>query len=162
LEETMTIAEHSTWVRKGKSYPAGAVRVIKVEGDRISFSPEGGGFVYGVPAERFLADFEPRAPEAPPPPWRAATFVIEGIDGQWPGWTQGFRWNGWAAPSFERSTIHDICSVADITWTEHDGDITLYPEDADPMELWPAFAEVEGVPRKLYSFDGWCWMEADQ
>jgi hypothetical protein len=160
-EFTLTlIHESEIWVRKGERYPAGAVRVLVVEGDLVDFSPEGGGFVYQTPRVKFLSDFEPAPTKAPE--WQHGLFVIDGIEGRFPGWTQGFRWNGWATPSFERATVHAICAAADIPWRDgSDQSITIYPDGADPMELLPAFLECDGASRTLYAFDGWCWLEGE-
>ena len=35
--------------------------------------------------------------------WRRAIFAIEGMDGEYQGWTKGQLWNGWTMPCFEFS-----------------------------------------------------------
>lgn len=155
-----------TWVYRGAGYPAGAVTVIAVEGDRVEFSPQGGGFVYSQQCAVFVNLHERRADAAPEPAWRAGVFEIEGAAGTFAGWTRGYRWNGWATPSFDRATVHAICAAVDVTASEErreggEPTITIYPDGGDPMELQPAAVECGGAVRELYEFDGWCWDECD-
>jgi hypothetical protein len=157
------VEKGQTWVHHKYTYPQGAVEVLNVTDTHVEFSPAGGGFVYKGPIETFVGLHVLRPADAADPPWIAARFELESDEGPWPGYWQGFRWNGWATPEFERDAVLAILRAVEAEWTE-EGDVFVLTDnvngEADPVRLEPRAVIVDGRATQLYAFDGWCFSVA--
>lgn len=140
------------------------VDIVNANPDRVSFCPQGGGFVYSVPTETFHASFKPAAT----PGFRRASFSGDWNETPVRGFSDGNRWNGWAMPYFEFDTAQAIAA-------EFEGeDSTLrYQKDIDafiytsancpdaPEAYAGTWIDIEGKPMKVYPIGAgsWCWYE---
>ncbi len=97
--ETMTIKPGDRFVHRSDvdaRVPAQGVRVSNLRDGNVEFSPEGGGFIYSIPLERFEADHM-RREDAPAVEPKLSRFSFD--EGpSWEGRDNGTRWNGWASP----------------------------------------------------------------
>lgn len=132
----------------------------------VTLYPAGGGFEYHVPEVEFEQKFE----LAPPREWRAGFFTLDGVQWVLPGYTKGFRWNGWEVPYFDRHVIKVLMDLMnDPEFVTHFwvGDKLAYTDGQYPddpaCEFDPKQIEVDGKHITVWSFgDGWCWNEVTE
>jgi hypothetical protein len=80
-----------------------------------------------------------------------ATFVMDGLEGEFPGFTMaGERWNGWACPFFTKD-------VAEAYRFWDDPETT---DDVEGDETTGQDIRVNGTPVHVYGIGNcsWCWM----
>lgn len=135
------------------------VEVLKAEGGKVYFAPQGGGFILHVPEERFRSDFKAAAL----PAWHAVEVEAEWLpEGQrFAAFSNGQRWNGWAVPYFELETGMRLCSLVPnlvydkerdaFVWHDPDG-----PEDEQAV-FEAASIDVEGTVHKVYGIGAMYW-----
>ena len=91
--------------------------------------------------------------------WRKAAFSLDGLDGNFSGWTCGMLWNGWAMPQFEPDVARRIVEAVGGRYLKS-GDYFLTPsQDGDPEE-W-AGDEIEllgGQKLKVYPVGAGSWI----
>lgn len=93
-------------------YPSGALVVDGYEADGTLLAhPLGGGLQYRFKPQAEMQFRAVSQTEAASPPWRRGKFTIEGVDGEFQGWTNGRRWNGWAMPYFEHSEAERVIEI---------------------------------------------------
>jgi hypothetical protein len=164
LEEGMTLA------RDDMPYPSGAVRVMR-DGEMWHFSPMGGGLVYQLDDD--LLGKLHKLSDADTAEWQESGFGFEDDDGFWPqrGYHQGFHWNGWAKPAFDREVAERIMGHMGAEWRMDDESKALVftvPGDEEEHE-WPScsiLVDVPGAGKQLLQVydaggDGWTWDEEE-
>ena len=151
-----------TWIHKGLTYPDGAVRVVECDNATVQFSFAGGGLVYNAPLATFLEKHERVPDPAPEVPWMRAQFELDEA-GPWDGWHQGFRWNGWATPAFDKDTTRQILTDVQAAFTESDEGFVFDESDGadEPVRLVPFRVTIDGIERSLFQFDGWTFTRLD-
>lgn len=94
----------------GKTYPDHALEVYEVlERGEFRASPVGGGSVMRFgPAQMEKYRFRRVMPEEMVLPWRRGKFWMDFLGKNYPGWTTGDLWNGWATPYFEKKAATAI------------------------------------------------------
>ena len=106
--------------------------------------------------------------------YRPARFVIDGVDAEFPGFTSGELWNGWACPAFTRQIAEQILIASESNgyhwrynpainafevWHEDD------PEDYEPQIFNAMAANPEdGSSVEIYAIGtySWTWTEVEQ
>jgi hypothetical protein len=103
-------------------YPHGALVVdgYDDEGNLLAY-PQGGGPQFIItPAQ--AAHLRPvGSDEQASPVYRRGVFTIEGVVGEFDGWTTGESWNGWAKPAFEFDTAQKVAKAFEALWRLHFG-----------------------------------------
>lgn len=97
-------------VPEGGKYPEDALDVIEVVNDQVFKAVRaGGGSVmrFGAP-QRMKYRFQKVDPARMPVRWHQAKFGMDMLEHEYPGWTTGHLWNGFATPSFDFETTKKI------------------------------------------------------
>jgi hypothetical protein len=98
-------------------YPDGALVVHGSDaGGNLLVHPLGGGFEMRLSAGD-LAAFERVSDEEQVPVFTSGTFSIDGMEGEFEGWSDGTFWNGWEKPCFARKTAELVLQAAGASWT---------------------------------------------
>lgn len=142
------------------------VEEISRDDGRVSFCPAGGGFVVSMAEEDFARKYTETTLPAVLSPFR---FSGEWLNADYPGYTNGKRWNGWAVPLVTKETLVELVAVMEpanaalggegykFHW---DGDVlNIYdPQEDSVYALEPRpLATTEGT-KFLYDISlGWCW-----
>lgn len=86
---------------------------------------------------------------------RKALFSIEDR-AEYPGYTDGARWNGWAMPYFIKEVAKKVLvdftgeeGYDHYTFPKEDSVIIINPDTGKPIQVWPIGS------------GGWCWKEHD-
>lgn len=143
-----------------RQYPDGALVVDGYEtGGSLLAHPLGGGFQFTItPAE--AARLRPvGGGEQQSPLYRKAKFSVEGLDGEFEGWTDGTTWNGWAKPRFELAAARLLARVFEGTFDEQrDCFITKSGDGED--EIWAAeiISILGGTLLKVYPIGAGAWI----
>ncbi len=104
-------------VRDDHKYPDGAVVVDSIdERGHLLVHPVGGGLQFAVPP-REVGRFQSVEPAEQIQVFSAGTFCLEGIDGEFEGWSDGSSWNGWEKPSFTREVAERILAALGYRWS---------------------------------------------
>lgn len=136
---------------------------------RLLADPVGGGFQFEIPEEAQRAYRQVTRGEIESIPFRAATFSLEGLNGEFAGYTAGESWNGWATPSFPLEEALRVLSAL----TEQGGADGRYDAEQDTFvftmspdceeEIRPAqeITLPDRVTLKVYPLGSrsWCWDE---
>jgi len=144
--------------------PQDVVEVASWTDDVVRFFPAGGGFERRMPPEEFDRVYR-RVPatEYAGLPWRAATFDIDGMFGNLPGFTTGRRWNGWACPVFLRDSCEALLKRLPGARFDPAREAFLIPrEDAGPGEeaeevYLPQTIVVHGEPIRVWAIGSGSW-----
>ena len=154
-------------VRNDLKYPKGALLVDGYDASGALLAhPLGGGFQIRISQEEQLHLARISADEITPI-YRRGIFTLEGIDGEFPGWTHGRNWNGWAMPQFEFAEAQRLIVALDteIGSYESGADVFITAMEGGDEETWPA--EVIHLPDggrvKVYPIGtgSWIWEEED-
>jgi hypothetical protein len=149
------------------SYPEDALTVISDDGTTLSAYPESGGFCLsfaGTKREKYNFRLVTER-ELNSTRYRQGLFTLDvnEEDEPLPGWTTGHRWNGWACPMFSRDTFVKVLKLLGedyMKWSYNEAtDTFTYKCEDDEIENTSKGFDVEGVPERLYSTDGWTWRE---
>jgi len=104
-------------VRNDLKYPGGALVVDGVDDQGCLLAhPLGGGLQFSVPP-REVGRFESVDPAEQIPVFSAGIFALDGIDGEFEGWSDGSLWNGWEKPSFSREVAERILKASGYRWS---------------------------------------------
>lgn len=114
-------------VPKDGKYPGDAMEVVDFGTGTLQASPIGGGFGV-VLTDASMAHYQFRVvPEAERSvPWQNGWFHLEESP-YWPGFTKGYKWNGWATPMFEKAEGLKIMEYL----KGHSNDVAEYREATD-------------------------------
>jgi hypothetical protein len=125
-------------VRNDLKYPDGAVVVDGIdERGRLLVHPLGGGLQFYVPPPE-VGRFESVDPAEQIPVFSAGTFALDGIDGEFEGWSDGSSWNGWEKPCFTREVAERILEASGYRWgydPSADEFSVVTSEEDDPEQL---------------------------
>lgn len=103
-------AKGNVIIPQGKTYPDMALEVLEVlDKNHFEVTPVGGGHVmiFGpVQIEKYKLRLV--TPEEMEPRWRKGIFWMDFLEREYPGWTSGDLWNGWATPFFERKVAEAV------------------------------------------------------
>ncbi len=167
------IQPRSIWACKAEDgrFPRGSVEVDRVEGGRVHFFPNGGGFVGSLSLIRFLRQFRPPTKEEQEGSVHPAYFCFD--DGPTiVAFTSGHLWNGWGCPLvtrdvLERYIAEDESGCADCFSIDDDGNCvcTAYSQDYDDVEPDVVSADeliYDGRLYRAYALGmGLCWNQLD-
>lgn len=156
------------YVPVGGNVPRDLLEVAGRAGDDVCFFPAGGGFQRRMPARLFEeAHREVAAEELAAVEPYAATFDIDGMFGDIPGYTLGGRWNGWARPLFPREACEQLLERFPGAYHDPETDAYVFPredagpEDAEAETYLPETLIVRGAPLKVWPVGSgsWTWSE---
>ena len=156
------------FVCHGGRVPEDVVEIASWTDDVVRFFPAGGGFERRMPPDEFdRLHRRVSAAEYAAVPWRAATFDIDGMFGDLPGFTTGRRWNGWACPVFPRESCAALISRLPGARFDPVREAFLIPrEDAGPADeaeevYLPQTIDIGGRPVRVWGIGSgsWTWEE---
>jgi hypothetical protein len=156
------------FVRRGGRVPEDAVQIASWTDDTVRFFPAGGGMEQCMSPDEFEQLHQRlSAAEYPGSVYRVATFDIDGLFGDLPGFTTGRRWNGWACPLFPReSCVALIDSYPGASFDPAREAFLIPREDAGPgdeaVETYlPQTITVDGRPIQVWAIGAgsWTWEE---
>lgn len=106
--------------------------------------------------------------------YRSAHFSVDGIDDEFPGFTAGDFWNGWACPSFTRQTAERILIASEpngYQW-QYNVETNAFeirhsedPDDYEPQTFSGMTITLdEGNRVEVYGIGAysWTWMETEK
>jgi hypothetical protein len=147
-------------------YPDGALVVHGSDaGGNLLVHPLGGGFEMRLSAGD-LAAFERVSYEEQVPVFTSGTFGIDGIGGEFEGWSDGTLWNGWEKPCFTREVAGQVLEAAGASWT-YDAKtdaFTVATQDGEDEEVFAAESVQLGdggtVTAYFIGAGSWIWDKA--
>jgi hypothetical protein len=150
-------------VRDDLKYPEGAVVVDGLDTrGRLLVHPLGGGLQFALPL-REIGRFQSVEPAEQIPVFSAGTFYLEGIEGEFEGWSDGSSWNGWEKPCFTREVAERILEASGYRWS-HDAatdEFTVVTSEEDEPELFSGQAIELGdggsVTAYFIGAGSWIW-----
>jgi hypothetical protein len=151
--------------REGR-IPQDVVELVERTDDEVAFFPAGGGFQYRMPAAHFDATHrEVSRVELESAAAYSATFDIDGMFGELPGYSFGKRWNGWACPYFPRASCDRIvAAIGNGARYDEKAEAYLIPEDDSPeipsgVQTYPAeHIMVAGKWVRVWAIGSGSWM----
>lgn len=158
-----TFANGDIIVRDDGKYPENALVVDGRESDGCLLAhPVGGGMQLAIPASE-AGRFQ-RVEEAEMVPvFTPGMFSIEGMDGEFAGWSDGSSWNGWEQPSFSREVAMKVLRAAGPHWKydeETDEFVVATAEDGE-FEFFPGervqLGDGESVTVYFIGAGSWIW-----
>ncbi len=104
-------------VRNDLKFPDSALVVYGTD-DRgcLLAHPLGGGLQFILPSAE-LPRFQRVEASETLSVFGSGKFYLEGIDGEFEGWSDGTFWNGWEKPCFARKTAELVLQAAGASWT---------------------------------------------
>ena len=144
-------------------YPMGALSVDGYDGTGCLLAhPLGGGLQFIIPPAkaarlRLVPENERQAPL-----WRKAKFEIEGVEGQFEGWTDGRRWNGWAMPAFEFTVAQEVAKAFEARYDQR-RDCFITRSQEDEAEVWQAqdISVLGGAVLRVFPIGAGAWIWDD-
>ena len=125
-------------VRDDLKYPDGAVVVDGLDTrGQLLVHPLGGGLQFALPL-REIGRFQSVEPAEQIPVFSTGTFYLEGIEGEFEGWSAGSSWNGWERPCFTREVTERILEALGYRW-RYDAatdEFTVVTSEEDESELF--------------------------
>jgi hypothetical protein len=125
-------------VRDDLKYPEGAVVVDGLDKKgHLLVHPLGGGPQFSVP-RREVGRFQSVEVEETIPVFSAGVFSLDGIGGEFEGWSDGSLWNGWEKPCFSREVAEGILEASGHRWSYDPSadEFTVFTsEDDDPEQF---------------------------
>ena len=121
-------------VRDDLKYPDGAVVVDGLDTrGRLLVHPLG----VALPL-REIGRFQSVEPDEQIPVFSAGTFYLEGIEGEFEGWSDGSSWNGWEKPCFTREVAERILEASGYRWSYDAAtdEFTVVTSEEDEPELF--------------------------
>lgn len=149
--------------------------MIEVPDDQaFKGAPLGGGSVLRFgPNQRMRFQFRAVEPEEMVERWYRAGFGMNVLGKEYQGWTNGFRWNGFARPYFDRKTAEEILKsmelfdwVKNYSYVPKDDEFAIYESNTPetPYRVPGEWITVKAgaAPVKLYGLGAgaWTWLEA--
>ncbi|MEA3208550.1 MAG: hypothetical protein QOE70_1607 [Chthoniobacter sp.] len=161
----MSFRKGDVVVRADASYPEGALVVdgFDQRGNLLAH-PMGGGPQLIVPPSE-ISKFGIADDLEKTPVFRHALFAIEGIVGDFEGWSDGRHWNGWAMPHFEFSQAERVVAALDPDKGRYDAAadafITITTDGEKEMWTGEMIALPDGGTAKVYPVGAgsWIWDE---
>ena len=149
-------------VRDDHKYPDGAVVVDGIdERGHLLVHPVGGGLQFAVPP-REVGRFQSVEPAELIEVFSAGTFYLEGIGGEFEGWSDGTAWNGWEKPCFTREVSEQILNVCGnrFTYEPSSDEFILLSRDEDEPERFPGqcIEFGDGGSAKVYFIGAGTWI----
>lgn len=128
----------------------------------VEFFPQGGGFNRKLPLIVFHSIYKP---ETGRPGFKPAIFSNDwGAQTEYPGYTDGYRWNGWAMPYFDFETALRVAAdtTSDESPVRYDAERDAFVYESadwpDEPEIFEATTiEVDGKPIKVYGIGAGSW-----
>jgi hypothetical protein len=99
-----------------------------------------------------------------------SVFTLEGLDGNFSGFSRGETWNGWECPLFEQSEASHILEAL----ANYDGGAWSFISEEDAFGYIDNNGDFESFSSHLVSYDGsiikaygigafgWCWIDAER
>ena len=113
----LTFRQGDLIAHRNADYPGGALVVHGADPEgNLLVHPLGGGFEMCLSADD-LAGFDRVSDEERVPVFAPGTFGIDGIEGEFEGWSDGTLWNGWEKPCFTRGVAGQALEAAGASWT---------------------------------------------
>ncbi len=144
-------------------YPDGALVVHGSDaGGNLLVHPLGGGFEMRLSAGD-LAAFERVSDEEQVPVFTSGTFSIDGMEGEFEGWSDGTFWNGWEKPCFTHEVAERILEASGYHWSHNAAtdEFTVVTSDEDEPELFSGQAIQLGdggsVTAYFVGAGAWIW-----
>ena len=113
----LIFSEGELIVRDDLKYPEG---VLLVDGrdarGGLLVRPLGAGFQFILPSAE-VARFQRVEPAETIEVFSPGTYALEGLDGQFAGWSDGSCWFGWEKPCFSREVAEGIVRATGRRWT---------------------------------------------
>ena len=163
MRAMLTFSEGEVIVRDDLKYPEGALVVDGVDAQgSLLVRPLGGGFQLVLP-RRELGRFQRVEPAETIEVFSPATFGVDGLDGEFEGWSDGSAWNGWEKPCFTREVAERILQATGCRWTYDASDdefIITAIEDEDPERCGGETIELGDGGSVIAYFIGagfWTW-----
>ena len=104
-------------VRRDLKYPDGALVVDgHTENGHLLAHPLGGGLQL-ILAPNETVCFESVEETERIPVFSPGVFCLEGIDGDFSGWSDGTSWNGWEKPCFTREVAERVLQSSGHKWS---------------------------------------------
>ena len=141
--------------------------VVAVSGGTVKITPQGGGFVSNVNAVEFFKDCKPVTGD---PEYRPCIVSVDGVESMFRAYSNGYRWNGWAIPLFEKEQLleivalfkHSLCfGQAQYVKFNEVLDASAWYDESEEEWISGAVQEIEtadGDTVEVYPLgDGWCW-----
>lgn len=101
------------------------------------------------------------------PPFKPGVFHLDAYDGQFPGYSRGQGWNGWATPVFEKKAVLAMIDVMGegenpLSFDEEKDAAAWYSADWEETIFYEsAVIEVDGTEVTVYPVGTreWTWEE---
>jgi len=104
-------------VRNDLKYPDGALVVDGVDDQGCLLAhPLGGGCQFTLPSAE-LPRFQRVEASETLSVFSSGKFYLDGIDGEFEGWSDGSSWNGWEKPCFTREVAERILEASGYRWS---------------------------------------------
>ena len=104
--------------------------------------------------------------------FRPSTFTIDGLEGIYPGYTEGRHWNGWAMPFFDigiamslmNSYNEGVYDMPKMFYEESSDSFIIPPEDpGDDITIFKgATVRCNDGTHHLYPLGAGCWVWDDE
>lgn len=147
---------------KGSDYPNGALVVDGYDQEGYLLAhPVGGGLQYKIgPAGQTTLRIVMHQEKKAAPFWKT-TFSLEGVAGEFEGWTDGTFWNGWATPHFELGEARKVIEALHPAKASFDEAKDAFITDSTDgeQEVWEAnqIDLPDGTRLKVYPIGAWSW-----
>lgn len=157
-----TFSKDEVVMPKGSDYPNGALVVdgYDQEGNLLAH-PLGGGPQYKIGPAKQTGLRIVLHQERKTTPFRKAKFSLEGVEGEFEGWTDGSLWNGWATPHFELAEARKVIKALHPTKASFDEtkDAFITESTDGEQEAWEAnqIDLPDGTRLKVYPIGAWAW-----
>jgi hypothetical protein len=131
----------SVLVRRDLDYPTGALVVDgPAGGGGIFVHPLGGG-LQGVVLSDELSRFDVVAEQEKVSLFTQGVFCIDGVEGEFQGWSDGSVWNGWDKPFFSMDVSVQVLKAFGCFW-EYDAGKDVFIVKTDSCEDAEEFAGI--------------------
>jgi hypothetical protein len=144
-------------VRNDLKYPDGVD-----EQGHLLVHPLGGGLQFSV-APHEVGRFEDVDPAEQIPVYSAGVFSLDGIEGDFEGWSDGSSWNGWENPCFSREVAEGILEASGYRWSYDPSadEFTIVASEEDGPEQFKGetiqLGDGGSVTAYFVGAGGWVW-----
>ena len=130
-----------TIVRDDRVFPLGALVVDEIADDSgILAHPLGGGCQLSLTASE-LSHFDVVAEQEKVSLFTQGVFCIDGVEGEFQGWSDGSVWNGWDKPFFSKDVSVQVLKAFGCFW-EYDAGKDVFIVKTDSCEDAEEFAGI--------------------
>lgn len=132
----------------------------------VTFFPDGGGFLRTMDESDFEQEFTETSYPSVLYPFK---FTGDWLESDYPGYTNGRRWNGWAMPLVTRETLDALIAIMGPANAEMGDEGYRFRWDGNVMQVYDPQEEAEFAihptveattegEKTLYDIAlGWCW-----